>query len=210
MPKPPALSPPQPDFARLPDDLPRPVDDGAASHLLASAIPSVALDSTMGGAVDLSRVPGRAVVFAYPKTGRPGQQPPLPDWDMLPGARGCTPHTCGFRDLHGEFTALGIRVYGLSTQTTDYQQEMVKRLHVPFPVLSDSELRLTRAMRLPTFKAGRQTLLKRLAWVADDGKIVKLFYPVFPPDKNAEEVLEWLRANQPKIRKPRTASKERK
>ena len=210
MPKTPAPSDVKSDYASLPDNLPRPVDDGAASHLTGLVIPSVALDSTMGGAVDLSRVPGRAVVFAYPKTGRPGQPPPAPDWDMIPGARGCTPHTCGFRDLCGEFSALGARVYGLSTQTSDYQQEMVKRLHVPFPVLSDSELRLTRAMRLPTFKVARQTLLKRLAWVADDGKIVKVFYPVFPPDKNAEEVLEWLRANQPRIKKPRSQAKERK
>jgi peroxiredoxin len=158
-------------------------------------LPPIALPATTGGTVDLSSQRGRTIVFAYPRTGQPGKPLPTPDWDMIPGARGCTPHTCGFRDFYGEFQALGCSVYGLSTQDTDYQREMVERLHVPFPVLSDARLELTRALRLPTFTVAGEVLLKRLAWVADEGRISKVFYPVFPPDKNAEEVLNWLRSS---------------
>ncbi|MGC2324903.1 MAG: peroxiredoxin [Terriglobales bacterium] len=161
-------------------------------------MPSLALPATTGGVVDLSAQPGRTVVFAYPRTGVPGQPLPTPNWDSIPGARGCTPHTCGFRDLHREFQALACAVYGLSTQDTAYQREMAERLHAPFPVLSDAGLKLTKALRLPTFTVAGEVLLKRLAWVADDGRITKVFYPVFPPDKNAEEVLNWLRSMQAK------------
>jgi peroxiredoxin len=178
----------------LPKGLPVPTDDGACDHLPATHLPSVPLAATDGTVVDLSKVAGLAVVFAYPRTGRPNEPSLVPDWDQIPGARGCTPQTCGFRDLHSEFAALGCRVVGLSTQDTTYQKEMARRLHVPFPVLSDAELRLTTALRLPTFEAVGQTLLKRLAWVARDGVIAKVFYPVFPSDRNATDVLAWLRA----------------
>lgn len=180
-------------WTSLPAGLPVPKDDGAAAHLAGMKLPSLALPATTGGVVDLSAQPGRTVVFVYPRTGVPGEAPLTPDWDSIPGARGCTPHTCGFRDLHAEFQALGCAVYGLSTQATAYQREMAERLHVPFPVLSDAGLKLANALRLPTFMAGDEVLLKRLAWVADEGRITKVFYPVFPPDKNAEEVLGWLR-----------------
>jgi len=183
-------------WATLPAGLPVPTDDGAAAHLTGMFLPSLVLAATTGGTVDLSTQRGRTVVFAYPRTGRPGEAPLTPDWDMIPGARGCTPHTCGFRDLYGEFQALGCAVYGLSTQDTAYQLEMVERLRVPFPVLSDAALELTRALRLPTFTVAGEVLLKRLAWVADDARITKVFYPVFPPDKNAEEVLSYLRADR--------------
>lgn len=179
----------------LPAGLPVPADDGATAHLAVMKLPSLALPATTGGVVDLSAQAGRAVVFAYPRTGRPGEAPLTPDWDLIPGARGCTPHTCGFRDLYGEFQGLGCAVYGLSTQDTAYQREMVERLHVPFPVLSDARLELARALRLPTFTVAGEVLLKRLAWVADDGRITKVFYPVFPPDKNAEEMLNWARSS---------------
>lgn len=177
----------------LPDDLPVPQDDGAAAHLNGTAIPPIALPATDGTQVELAAVPGIVVVFAYPRTGRPGDPPLVEDWDLIPGARGCTPQTCGFRDLHAEFAALGARVYGLSTQTTNYQREMTQRLHVPFAVLSDAELRLASALRLPTMEAGGLTLLRRLAWIARDGTIVRTFYPVFPPDRNADVVLGALR-----------------
>ena len=181
-------------WTTLPPGLPVPTDDGAAAHLTGLKLPAIALAATAGGTVDLSAQRGRTVVFAYPRTGEPGKPLFTPDWDSIPGARGCTPHTCAFRDLHGEFQALGCALFGLSTQTTAYQREMTDRLHVPFPVLSDAKLELTRALRLPTFVAAGEVLIKRLAWVADDGRITKVFYPVFPPDKNAEEVLGWLRS----------------
>jgi len=181
-------------WTTLPAGLPVPSDDGGAAHLTSMKLPSIALAATTGGVVDLSAQRGQAIVFAYPRTGQPGQPLPTPDWDAIPGARGCTPHTCGFRDSFGEFQALRCAVYGLSTQDTAYQREMTERLHVPFPVLSDAKLELTRALRLPTFTAAGEILLKRLAWVADDGHITKVFYPVFPPDKNAGEVLAWLRS----------------
>lgn len=177
----------------LPPNLPVPQDDGAASHLAGLRLPHVALEATDGTRVDLAALGGTVVVFAYPRTGRPGEPSLVPDWDMIPGARGCTPHTCGFRDLNAEFTALGARVFGLSTQDTAYQREMVERMHVPFPVLSDANLELTRALSLPTMEVAGQTLLKRIAWIARDGVIERVFYPVFPPDKNAAEVLAALR-----------------
>jgi peroxiredoxin len=183
------------DLHSVPPHLPAPTDDGACKHLPGLRLPSLFLPATDGTQVNLSAVAGLVVVFAYPRTGTPDQPPLVPDWDMIPGARGCTPQTCAFRDLHAEFAKLGCRVFGLSTQDPAYQQEMVQRLHVPFPVLSDAELRLARAMRLPTFDVAEQTLLKRLAWVARDGVIQKVFYPVFPPDRNAGEVLAWLAFN---------------
>jgi peroxiredoxin len=177
----------------LPANLPVPLDDGACAHLPGTRLPALALPATDGSYVDLSALPCLVVVFAYPRTGQPGQPSLVPDWDQIPGARGCTPHTCGFRDLHAEFARLGCRVFGLSTQDSDYQRELVERLHVSFPILSDAQLQLTTALRLPTFEAAGQPLLKRLAWVARDGIIEKVFYPVFPPDRNAEVVLTWLR-----------------
>jgi len=183
------------DWTNLPAGLPAPIDDGGAAHLAGMRLPSVALQATTGAMVDLSAQAGRVIVFAYPRTGRPGEPLLVPEWDSIPGARGCTPHTCGFRDLHAEFRVLGCAVYGLSTQDTSYQREMVGRLNVPFPVLSDVRLELAKALRLPTFTAAGQVLLKRISWVADDGRITKVFYPVFPPDKNAEEVLRWVRGN---------------
>ena len=179
-------------WMNFPEGLPVPVDDGAAAHLTGVKLPSITLPATTGGLVDLSAQRGRTVVFAYPRTGKPGEDPLTPDWDSIPGARGCTPHTCGFRDLYREFQAVGCAVYGLSTQDTDYQREMAERLHVPFPVLSDAKLELTQALRLPIFTVAGRILLKRLAWVADGKRISKVFYPVFPPDKNADQVLTWL------------------
>lgn len=179
----------------LPDNLPAPADDGAARHLTGRRWPALALPATDGSAIDLSRLPGRSVVYIYPRTGRPGQA--LPEgWDGIPGARGCTPQSCGFRDHFAELKAQGVvRLFGLSTQDTDYQREAAERLHLPFAILSDAALGLTRALSLPTFEAAGMTLLKRMALVLDDGVITKVFYPVFPPDRNAEEVLAWLRQN---------------
>ena len=177
----------------LPDDLPVPLDDGACDHLRGARVPSIPLAATDGTSVDLSEITGRVVVFVYPRTGQPGKPSLITNWNEVPGARGCTPQTCGFRDLHADFGELGVRVFGLSTQTTAYQQEMVARLHVPFAVLSDAGLLLTAALKLPTFDAAGETLLKRMAWVIDEGRITKVWYPVFPPDRNADTVLAWLR-----------------
>jgi peroxiredoxin len=177
----------------LPADIPAPQDDGGARHLTGLKLPSVTLAATDGNQTDLSKLNGRTVVYIYPRTGVPGV--PLPDgWDGIPGARGCTPQSCSFRDHFAELKQLGVaHLYGLSTQDTDYQREAVTRLHLPFPVLSDVGLVFTQSLRLPTFTTAGMTLLKRMALVIDDGVIVKVFYPVFPPDKNAEEVIAWLR-----------------
>lgn len=176
--------------------IPAPADDGAAKHLVGMAIPQVALSATDGSTVTLSSLDGRVVLFAYPRTGEPGKISLVDDWDMIPGARGCTPQACSFRDLHKVLVAAGATaVYGLSTQETDYQQEVVGRLQLPFPLLSDAKLELVRALKLPTMQAGGLTLHKRFALVIDDGRITKVFYPVFPPDQNAADVQAWLEAN---------------
>jgi len=176
--------------------IPAPADDGAAAHLSGANVPPVALPATDGTSVALSSLKGRVVVFAYPRTGQPGKASLVDDWDMIPGARGCTPQTCSFRDLFADLKRAGAQgVFGLSTQPVAYQREMVERLHVPFAVLSDEKLELNRAMRLPTIEVAGQTLIKRLALVIDDGRISKVFYPVFPPDRNAGDVLAWLQAN---------------
>jgi peroxiredoxin len=176
----------------LPPNLPVPKDDGACAHLTGVPLPSIPLASTAGRAVDLGVLSGTTVVYAYPRTGRPGIPSPA-GWDAIPGARGCTPQSCAFRDHHGEFAALGARVFGLSAQTTEDQREVVERLHLPMALLSDVDLAFARALRLPTFAVESLVLIKRLTLVVRDGRIATVFYPVFPPNKNAEEVLAWLR-----------------
>jgi peroxiredoxin len=176
----------------LPDDLPRPVDDGAADHLTGIRVPDISLPATDGSSVSLAGLAGRTVVYAYPRTGRPGEPSLVEDWDLIPGARGCTPETCAFRDHHTELAGAGAAVLGLSTQDTDYQRELVERLGLPFPILSDERLELTRALGLPTFEVAGQTLLKRLTLAVADGAIERVWYPVFPPDRHAAEVLAWL------------------
>ncbi|HEX2217050.1 MAG TPA: peroxiredoxin [Xanthobacteraceae bacterium] len=180
------------DLLVLPTGLPVPQDDGAARHLTGMRWPDMSLPATDGSAVNVSKLAGRTIVYIYPRTGEPGK--PSPDgWDAIPGARGCTPQSCGFRDHFADLQQAGVaHLYGLSTQDTAYQCEAVERLHLPFGILSDADLRLTKALRLPTFEVAGMTLLKRMALVIDDGRISKVFYPVFPPDKNAEEVITWL------------------
>jgi peroxiredoxin (alkyl hydroperoxide reductase subunit C) len=176
--------------------IPAPADDGGATHLAGMRIPPVSLRATDDTMVTLSALSGRVVVFAYPRTGEPGKIALVDDWDMIPGARGCTPQTCAFRDLFAELKASGVaHVFGLSTQDNAYQTEMASRLHLPFPVLSDEKLELTRALRLPTMEVAGLMLIKRLALIIDDARITQVFYPVFPPDRNAAEVLAWLKEN---------------
>jgi peroxiredoxin len=177
----------------LPSDLPRPVDDGAANHLVGMPMPKIRLRSTSGRMVDLSRLSApRTVIYCYPMTGVPGT--PLPDgWDAIPGARGCTPQTCGFRDHHQELVRLRADVFGLSTQTTEYQREMAIRLHLPFEVLSDAAFELCDALRLPTFEVAGVRLVKRLTLIVRDGSIEHVFYPVFPSNENADQVVRWLK-----------------
>jgi len=180
----------------LPESLPAPHDDGATRHLAGLRLPDVALPATDGATVHLARLKGRTVVYVYPRTGRPGQAPPT-GWDAIPGARGCTPQSCGFRDHFAELKRLGVSsLFGLSTQDTAYQREAVERLHLPFAILSDADFRLTRALHLPTFSVDGMTVIKRMAWVIDDGLIAHVFYPVFPPDKSAESVVAWLANNR--------------
>ena len=182
-------------LTELPDDLPVPEDDGAADHLAGIALPNVALPSTSGQSVTLSDLPGTAVLYLYPMTGRPDR--PLPEgWDGIPGARGCTPQACAFRDHRDELTKLGVdRLYGVSTQSTDYQREAKDRLHLPFDLLSDEDGQLRNALQLPVMTVEGQLLLKRLTLIARDGLIKKVFYPVFPPDRSAADVIDWLSAN---------------
>jgi peroxiredoxin len=176
----------------LPPNLPVPVDDGAARHLTGMEMPRLALRSTAGRMVDLGCLSSpRTVIYCYPMTGVPGK-PLLPGWDMIPGARGCTPQTCGFRDHYQDLLDRGVAVFGCSTQTTDYQREMVDRLHVPFEILSDAEFKLRDALNLPTFDAAGVALLKRLTLVIRGNHIEHVFYPVFPPDESANDVLHWL------------------
>jgi peroxiredoxin len=178
-----------PDWSKIP----APVDDGAARHLEGARMFSVLLPATDGMTIDLASLPGRVVVFVYPRTGRPGVENP-DGWDLIPGARGCTPQACSFRDHFAELKSLGVdRLFGLSTQDIVYQREAAERLHLPFPILSDDSLALTRAMRLPTFETSGMVLLKRLALVIDRGTIKHVFYPVFPPDQSADEVIAWLK-----------------
>jgi peroxiredoxin len=175
----------------IPENLPIPIDDGACDHLLGMKIPSVALLSTTGEMVDLASSIGRTVVYCYPRTGQPDQNPPN-GWNEIPGARGCTPQSCAFRDHYQELQAFKAKVFGLSTQGTGYQCEAVERLHLPFELLSDEKLKFAHSLRLPTFEIESMKLIKRLTLIINNGQIEKVFYPVFPPDKNAEEVIDWL------------------
>jgi peroxiredoxin/catechol 2,3-dioxygenase-like lactoylglutathione lyase family enzyme len=176
----------------LPANIPAPRDDGGARHLTGMTLPDLPLLATRSGAFNLSTLGGRTILYIYPRTGVPGVDLP-PGWDDIPGARGCTPQSCSFRDHFAELKALGVaQVFGLSTQDTAYQREAAERLHLPFPLLSDAELTFTRKLNLPTFTVAGMTLLKRMVLVIDDGLITKVFYPVFPPDQSAAEVVAWL------------------
>lgn len=183
------------DLHTLPADLPVPIDDGACSHLVGSGLPSVSLASTTGKVVDLSAYAGTLVIYFYPMLGRP-DSPPLIGWNDIPGARGCTPQTCAFRDAHAELKQLGVQVFGVSAQRLEDQQEAHARLQLPFELLNDAQLLLTHALKLPTFEYAATRLIKRLTIIATAGQIRKVFYPVFPPDRNAREVIAWLRAHQ--------------
>lgn len=182
------------DFTQLPPELPIPEDDGAADHLPGRTVPDVTLPATSGEAVALGELgPGATIVYIYPMTGRPGVDLPG-GWDDIPGARGCTTEACDFRDHHAELLAAGAaRVFGLSSQDTDYQRELVQRLSLPFAVLADTDLVLADRLALPTFEADGTTLYKRLTLVIRDNAIEHVFYPIFPPNEHAREVLRWLR-----------------
>jgi peroxiredoxin len=180
----------------LPPDLPVPEDDGAAAHLTGMRIPRLELPTTDQRALDLAEAAQQLLVlYVYPRTGRPGEELP-PGWDDIPGARGCTPQACSFRDLHAEIAATGAHTIGLSAQPVAEQHEVVDRLHLPYALASDPLLTVAEALDLPTFEVDGMRLYKRITLIADAGAIVKVFYPVFPPDRNAADVLEWLKANR--------------
>ena len=181
-------------LTELPKDLPVPSDDGACDHLLGMNLPSVSLPSTYGGMVNLAESDGYVVLYCYPMTGRPDRA--LPDgWDQIPGARGCTPQSCSFKDHFQELSSLGASVFGLSTQTSDYQREAAERLHLPFALLSDERFEFAGALNLPTFNVEDMELIKRVTLITKSGRIEKVFYPVFPPTENAKNVLDWLAAH---------------
>jgi peroxiredoxin len=183
------------DFQRLPDDLPVPEDDGAADHLIGLALPDLSLPSTVQDTTKMSLAAlgsDLLVAYVYPRTGVPGQPQPE-NWDDIPGARGCTPQSCAYRDSLAEFDALGATVIGISAQSPAEQREFAERERIPFPLLSDDGLRLAAELRVPTFEVGGMTLYRRLTMVVEEGRIAKAFYPVFPPDRDASEVLAWLR-----------------
>ncbi|MEX2108628.1 MAG: peroxiredoxin [Solirubrobacterales bacterium] len=181
------------DYRELPPDLPVPLDDGAADHLAHMMLPNLRLASTRGGTESLAELAGEVLVaYVYPRTGTPGEPSPQ-GWDSIPGARGCTPQSCAYRDSLTEFTGLGASVVGISAQSPAEQSEFAEREHIPFSLLSDANLSLAASLRLPTFEVEGMTLYKRLTFVAEGGHIAKAFYPVFPPDRNADEVIAWLR-----------------
>ena len=179
----------------LPANLPVPQDDGAAEHLPGEPIPALVLPSSRGPVDRSEWAERRLVLYVYPRAGRPGR-PMVPGWDAIPGARGCTPQSCAFRDHHAELAELGARVLGLSAQPQADQVEFAQRNEMPFPIVSDERLELEAALRLPTFEVGGLTLYKRITLVADDGAITKVFYPVFPPDRNAADVVAYLRGRR--------------
>jgi peroxiredoxin len=179
-------------LTKLPKDLPIPLDDGGCNHLTGNSLPSISLASTQGKYIDLSTISGYVVIYCYPMTGRPGVDLPT-GWDDVPGARGCTPQSCAFRDHYQELNELGSQVFGLSTQSSEYQAEAKMRLHLPFELLSDSELTFAHTLNLPIFEIDNKQLIKRVTLVVKNGSIVKVFYPVFPPDQNADDVINWLK-----------------
>ena len=179
---------------QLPADLPIPQDDGAADHLVGMRLPAISLNATTGSRCNLGESRGRLVIYCYPMTGQPNVA--LPEgWDQIPGARGCTPQSCSFRDHYQELRALGADVVGLSVQSTEYQQEMADRLHLPFPVLSDVDYQFQQALRIPTFVAAGMTLLKRITLIVNDGVIEVVHYPIFPSDSDPTWVLSYLKNN---------------
>ena len=182
------------DLYSLPPGVPVPVDDGACDHLPGAAMPSIILRSTQGREIDLATRPGRTVVYVFPRTGRPDRDP-LPGWNQTPGARGCTPQSCAFRDHHAELLAFGVEVFGLSVQSTEYQREAVERLHLPFELLSDKGFAFVRALRLPEIEVAGQRFAQRVTLILRAGRVEHVVYPVFPPAENAEEVAAWLRAH---------------
>jgi len=177
---------------QLPDDLSIPEDDGSADHLVGMSLPAISLITTAHGQFNLGEIKGRLVIYCYPMTGLPNV--PLPEgWDQIPGARGCTPQSCSFRDHYQELRLLGADVVGLSVQSTEYQQEMADRLHLPFPVLSDEDYRFQQALRLPTFVAAGMTLLRRITLIVNDGVIEAVHYPIFPSDSDPAWVIDYLK-----------------
>ena len=176
---------------RLPEGLPVPEDDGACDHLLGQMLPQLTLESSQGPVSLRALSMDRLVLYVYPRTGRP-DTPAGTEWDAIPGARGCTPQSCAFRDHAAELADLGAAVAGLSAQPLEEQVEFAERNHISYPVIADPERKLGAALRLPTFEYDGMTLYKRVTLVVEACAVAKVFYPVFPPDRNAADVVTWL------------------
>lgn len=188
------IQPPPDVIFSIPADLPIPLDDGACEHLENMRIPNVSLWSTDNQEINLSNLRGWNLIFCYPMTGRPGV--PIPEgWAQIPGAAGCTPQACSYRDNHAELKRNGVGVYGISTQTSEAQKEASIRLGLSYPLLSDANHSFSSALKLPLLEVDGLKLIKRVTLVLKDGAIKKCFYPVFPPDKNVVEVTAWLSQN---------------
>ena len=181
-------------YNELPKNLPIPEDDGATNHLIGMRLPRVSLKATNGVIIHLGDIEGKVVIYCYPMTGQPNVA--LPEgWDQIPGARGCTPQSCAYRDHYQELQSLGAEVIGLSVQTTEYQKEMAERLHLPFPVVSDAEYQFQKALNMPTFIAAGASLLKRVTLIANHGVIDAVHYPIFPSDSDAAWVINYLKSH---------------
>ncbi|VAW52529.1 Alkyl hydroperoxide reductase subunit C-like protein [hydrothermal vent metagenome] len=182
------------DLYQLPEGLPVPVDDGACNHLEGAPFPSMLITVTPHATYDFSKEKGINIIFFYPMIGHPDSLP-MTGWNEIPGARGCTPQALSYKNYFRQITKLGVRLFGASSQALKEQNDAIDRLKLPFELINDSSFLLSNALKLPTFQFNEIKMIKRLTLVVVDGVIKKVFYPVFPPNKNVDDVIVWLKEN---------------